>query len=100
MKTERGAKLIDEMSDCVAYSNSDVAAGDVLLQEDPHKRSDLEDRRDSIIVQYEALGSGIFDSVLVPNVTLLDHVKKLLPPSMRLSLKRFVRSIKPGNAHE
>ena len=35
VKTERGAKLIDEIVDCVAYSNNDVAADDVLLHEDP-----------------------------------------------------------------
>lgn len=100
VKTERGAKLIDEMGDCVAYSNSDVVVDDVLLHEDPNRRSDLEERRDAVIVQYEALGLGIFDSVLAPNVTLFDRVKKMLPPSMRLGVKRLVRSIKPGNAHE
>ena len=100
VKTDRGAKLIDKMSDCVAYSNSDVVADDVLLHEDPNKRSDLEKRRDAVIARYEALGSGIFDSVLAPNVTLFDRVKKMLPPSMRLSVKRLVRSIKPGSAHE
>ena len=100
VKTERGAKLIDEIGDCAAYSNNDVAANDVLLHEDPNKRSGLEERRDAVIAQYEALGSGIFDSVLVPKVTLFDRVKKMLPPSMRLSVKRLVRSIKPGNAHE
>lgn len=100
VKTERGAKLIDEIVDCVAYSNNDVAADDVLLHEGPNKRSGLEERRDAVIAQYEALGSGIFDSVLVPKVTLFDRVKKMLPPSMRLSVKRLVRSIKSGNAHE
>lgn len=100
VKTERGAKLIDEIVDCVAYSNNDVAADDVLLHEDPNKRSGLEERRDAVIAQYEALGSGIFDSVLVPKVSLFDRVKKMLPPSMRLGVKRLVRSIIPGNAHE
>lgn len=76
VKTERGAKLIDEIVDCVAYSNNDVAADDVLLHEDPNKRSGLEERRDAVIAQYEALGSGIFDSVLVPKVSLFDRVKK------------------------
>lgn len=97
VKTERGAKLIDEIVDCVAYSNNVVAADDVLLHEDPNKRSGLEERRDAVIAQYEVLGSGIFDSVLVPKVTLFDRVKKMLPPSMRLSVKRLLRSIKSGN---
>lgn len=100
VKTERGAKLIDEIGDCVTYSNNDVAADDVLLHEDPNKRSGLEEKRDAVIAQYEALGSGIFDSVLAPSVTLFDHVKKMLPPSMRFSIKRLVRSIKPGSANE
>ena len=76
VKTERGAKLIDEIVDCVAYSNNDVAADDVLLHEDPNKRSGLEERRDAVIAQYEALGSRIFDSVLVPKVSLFDRVEK------------------------
>ncbi|MFR2030449.1 MAG: Coenzyme F420 hydrogenase/dehydrogenase, beta subunit C-terminal domain [Collinsella sp.] len=45
VKTERGAKLIDEIGDYVAYSNNGLAPDDVLLHEDPNKRSDLEEAR-------------------------------------------------------
>ena len=100
VKTERGAKLIDEISDCVAYSNNGLAPDDVLLHEDPNKRSDLEERRDAVIEHFEATGLQVFDSVLAPNATLFDRLKMLLPPSMRLRVKRFVRSIKPRTMHE
>lgn len=100
VKTERGAKLIDEISDRVAYSNNGLAPDDVLLHVDPDKRSDLEERRDAVIEQFEATGSQVFDSVLAPNATLFDRLKMLLPPSMRLRVKRLVRSIKPRTVHE
>ena len=73
---------------------------DVLLHEDPNKRSDLVERRDAGIEQFEATGLQVFDSVLAPNATLFDRLKMLLPPSMRLRVKRFVRSIKPRTVHE
>lgn len=100
VKTERGAKLIDEIGDYVAYSNNGLAPDDVLLHEDPNKRSDLVERRDAVIEQFEATGLQVFDSVLAPNATLFDRLKMLLPPSMRLRVKRFVRSIKPRTVHE
>ena len=95
MKTERGAKLIDEIGDYVAYSNNGLAPDDVLLHEDPNKRSDLVERRDAVIEQFEATGLQVFDSVPAPNATLFRPSENAAPPSMRLRVKRFVRSIKP-----
>mgnify|MGYP007072513630 CR=1 FL=1 len=61
VKTERGAKLIDEIVDCVAYSNNDVAADDVLLHEDPNKRQDLKRgaMRSSLSMRHWGRGSLI-----------------------------------------